>query len=202
MRIIPKKTKVSTEFFRGVSLWDVLVGFFGILVMFLVFLSSLPGKLWLELVLFFVFGLLLVRIDEAPNYKFLLQLVRHFSHERRFQKMEHSAAPAGQTGKPSRKERKLARRKADAKKKGGRRKGKKKGAQPPPAPETEAAQASAGQEDPDQDPVLDEELLRRVDEVLKEEPAVKESPEDLEDLPLTRKDRRLAAKAQKREAKQ
>ena len=196
MRIIPKKTKVSTEFFRGVSLWDVLVGFFGILVMFLVFLSSLPGKLWLELVLFFVFGLLLVRIDEAPNYKFLLQLVRHFSHERRFQKMEHSAAPAGQTGKPSRKERKLARRKADAKKKGGRRKGKKKGAQPPPAPETEAAQASAGQEDPD------EELLRRVDEVLKEEPAVKESPEDLEDLPLTRKDRRLAAKAQKREAKQ
>ena len=126
MRIIPKKTKVSTEFFRGVSLWDVLVGFFGILVMFLVFLSSLPGKLWLELVLFFVFGLLLVRIDEAPNYKFLLQLVRHFSHERRFQKMEHSAAPAGQTGKPARKERKLARRKAGAKKKGGRRKGKKK----------------------------------------------------------------------------
>ena len=158
MRIIPKKTKVSTEFFRGVSLWDVLVGFFGILVMFLVFLSSLPGKLWLELVLFFVFGLLLVRIDEAPNYKFLLQLVRHFSHERRFQKMEHSAAPAGQTGKPARKERRLARREADAKKKekkGGRRKWKKKGAQPPPAPETETAQVSAGQEDPDQDPVLE-----------------------------------------------
>lgn len=132
MRIIPKKTKVSTEFFRGVSLWDVLVGFFGILVMFLVFLSSLPGKLWLELVLFFVFGLLLVRIDEAPNYKFLLQLVRHFSHERRFQKMEHSAAPAGQTGKPARKERKLARRKAGAKKKGGRRKGKRKARSPLP----------------------------------------------------------------------
>ena len=32
MRIIPKKTKVSTEFFRGVSLWDVLVGFFGIVL--------------------------------------------------------------------------------------------------------------------------------------------------------------------------
>ena len=128
MRIIPKKTKVSTEFFRGVSLWDVLVGFFGILVMFLVFLSSLPGKLWIELVLFFIFGLLLVRIDEAPNYKFLLQLVRHFSHERRFQKMDHSAAPTAQTEKRSRKERKLARQQAHGtqkEKKGGRRKGKK-----------------------------------------------------------------------------
>lgn len=111
MRIIPKKTKVSTEFFRGLSLWDVLVGFFGILVMFLVFLSSLPGKLWIELALFFLFGLLLVRIDEAPNYKFLLQLVRHFSHERRFQKLEPAAAPVEQTKKASRKKRKPARRK-------------------------------------------------------------------------------------------
>ena len=51
MRIIPKKTKVSTEFFKGVSLADILVGFFGILIMFFVFISSLPWKLWIELVL-------------------------------------------------------------------------------------------------------------------------------------------------------
>ena len=200
MRIIPKKTKVSTEFFRGVSLWDVLVGFFGILVMFLVFLSSLPGKLWIELVLFFIFGLLLVRIDEAPNYKFLLQLVRHFSHERRFQKMDHSAAPAAQTEKRSRKARKLARQQAHGTQKektGGRRKGKKKGGQPAPPPETEDPQPSAGQEDSDQ-----EDLLSRVDAVLKEERGGKESGEDLDDQPMTRKDRRLAAKVQKREAKQ
>ena len=57
MRIIPKKTKVSTEFFRGVSLTDILVGFFGILIMFCVFISSLPWKLWIELALFFVFAL-------------------------------------------------------------------------------------------------------------------------------------------------
>ena len=100
MRIIPKKTKVSTEFFRGVSLTDILVGFFGILIMFCVFISSLPWKLWIELALFFVFALLLARIDEEPNYLFLLQLLRHFSHERRYQKMDSSVA----TGKRKKKQ--------------------------------------------------------------------------------------------------
>ena len=88
MRIIPKKTKVSTEFFKGVSLADILVAFFGILIMFFVFISSLPGKLWIEGVLFFLFALLLVRIDDEPNYMLLLQLLRHFSHERRYQKLD------------------------------------------------------------------------------------------------------------------
>ena len=88
MRIIPKKTKVSTELFKGVSLADVLVAFFGILIMFFVFISSLPGKLWIEGVLFFLFALLLVRIDDEPNYLLLLELLRHFSHERRYQKLD------------------------------------------------------------------------------------------------------------------
>lgn len=87
MRIIPRKTKIATEFFRGVSLADILVGFFGILVMCVVFLSTLPGKLWIELALFFVFGLLLARIDEEPNYMFLLKMLRHFSYRRSYRKM-------------------------------------------------------------------------------------------------------------------
>ncbi len=88
MRIIPKKTKVSTEFFKGVSFADILVGFLGVLIMFFVLLSSLPYKLWIELALLFVFGLLVVRIDDEPNYMFLLQILRHISHERRYQKLE------------------------------------------------------------------------------------------------------------------
>ncbi len=93
MRIIPKKTKVSTEFFKGVSFADILVGFLGVLIMFFVLISSLPYKLWIELALLFIFGLLVVRIDDEPNYMFLLQILRHISHERRYQKME-PAAPA------------------------------------------------------------------------------------------------------------
>lgn len=86
MRIIPKKTKVTTEFFRGVRLSDVIVGFCGLVIMVAVLLSSLPGKLWIEIVLFFILGLLVVRIDDDPNYMLVLQLLRHFSYERRFQK--------------------------------------------------------------------------------------------------------------------
>lgn len=111
MRIIPKKTKVSTEFFRGVRLADVIVGFVGLLIMFAVFLSSLPGKLWIELVLFFIFGLLLVRIDDDPNYMLLLQILRHYSYERRFQKLhpdEESSEPAAKLTAQQQKEAALA----------------------------------------------------------------------------------------------
>lgn len=99
MRIIPKRTKVSTEFFRGVSISDILVGFFGLLVMFFVFISSLPGRLWIDLGVFFVFALLLARIDEEPNYMFMLQLLRHFSHERRFQKLDIRKPEAAESKK-------------------------------------------------------------------------------------------------------
>lgn len=115
MRIIPKRTKVSTEFFRGASIADILVGFFGVLVMFFVFISSLPGRLWIDLGLLFFFALLLVRIDEEPNYMFLLQLLRHFSHERRFRLMD----PGEPTTKKERKSREKAakkKRKAEEKK--------------------------------------------------------------------------------------
>ena len=215
MRIIPKKTKVSTEFFRGISLWDILVGFFGILVMFLVFLSSLPGKLWIELALFFLFGLLLVRIDEDPNYKFLLQLVRHLSHERRFQKMGAASAPAQQKERLSRRERKLARQEQKAgrrEEKNGRKKGKREKKRPHPAPETDTvkdsavqddiAQASDGRDDTAQNLSQDEDLLRRVDAMLGEEGETSALQEDLDTLPLTRRDRRMAAIVKKRAAKQ
>ncbi len=91
MRIIPKKTKVSTELFRGVTIPDMLVAFFGVLIMFFVLLSSLPYKVWIEFGLFILFGSLLMRIDEDPLYILLLHLLRHASHERRFQKMPPKA---------------------------------------------------------------------------------------------------------------
>lgn len=99
MRIIPRKTKIATEFFKGLSIADILVGFFGVLVMFVVFLSALPWKLWIELGLFFVFALLLVRIDDEPNYMFLLKMLRHVSYRRSFCK-----PAAGETAAEGKKE--------------------------------------------------------------------------------------------------
>lgn len=99
MRIIPRKTKIATEFFKGLSIADILVGFFGVLIMFVVFLSALPWKLWIELGLFFVFALLLVRIDDEPNYMFLLKMLRHFSYRRNFRKTPAVPAQDAAAGK-------------------------------------------------------------------------------------------------------
>jgi hypothetical protein len=48
MRIIPKKTKVSTEFFSGVSLSDILVGAVGVVLLFFVIVSTIAGILTWE----------------------------------------------------------------------------------------------------------------------------------------------------------
>ena len=86
MRIIPKNTKVSTEFFKGVTLADMVVGFFGILVIFLIAISSLPYRGYIALGFAFVLAFLLVRIDDESNYMFFFRIIRHFSYFRSYKK--------------------------------------------------------------------------------------------------------------------
>lgn len=94
MRIIPKNTKVATEFFKGVSLWDVLVGAFGVGIIFFVVVSNLPYKLQICGGVTMVFVFLLVRIDEEPNYMFFLRILQHLSYIRRYRKLPDEAAKA------------------------------------------------------------------------------------------------------------
>ena len=91
MRIIPKKTKVTTEFFKGLSLSDILLGFIGAIAIFLVVISTLPCRGWIALGLGFLFGLLLIHIDDEPNYKFLRDMLRHYSIQRGYQKLPDDA---------------------------------------------------------------------------------------------------------------
>ena len=86
MRIIPKNTKVSTEFFKGVTLADMIVGFIGVLVVFLIAISSLPHRGYIALGFGFVLVFLLVRIDDESNYMFLFRIIRHFSYFRSYRK--------------------------------------------------------------------------------------------------------------------
>ena len=44
MRIIPGKTKVDIELFRGVSVWDLLVGAIALIMTALIAASNLPYK--------------------------------------------------------------------------------------------------------------------------------------------------------------
>ncbi|MBR0448928.1 MAG: hypothetical protein IIX24_05065 [Peptococcaceae bacterium] len=86
MRIIPKNTKVSTEFFKGVTLADMIVVFIGILIIFLIAISSLPYRGYIALGFGFVLVFLLVRIDEESNYMFFFRIIRHFSYYRSYRK--------------------------------------------------------------------------------------------------------------------
>ena len=85
-RLIPGKTKVDVELFRGVTLGDVLVAGVGIAMIILVVLSNLPYKFGISIGVAAVAGLLLFRIDEQPNYRYLLHILGHLGYDRRFAK--------------------------------------------------------------------------------------------------------------------
>ena len=90
MRIIPRKTKVATEFFTGVSLGDIVVGTVGVLLVFFVIVSNLPQKMGICGGIALIFNLLLVRIETEANYMFLFRIVKHFSYYRNYRKVNNS----------------------------------------------------------------------------------------------------------------
>ena len=92
MRIIPRNTKVATEFFTGVSLSDIVVGSVGVLLIFFVIISNLPYKIGICGGIAAVFVLLLVRIDTEANYMFLLRIVKHFSYYRKYRKFHENSS--------------------------------------------------------------------------------------------------------------
>ena len=86
-RLIPGKTKVQVELFKGITLSDIAVGAVFAAMLLFVVLSSLPYKAYICLALLFVAALLLARLDEQPNYAYLLNILRHFSYKRRFARL-------------------------------------------------------------------------------------------------------------------
>ncbi len=104
MRLIPGKTKVKIELFKGVSLWDVLIALVGVAMMVAVLLSSLPHRFFIILVVLFVFAALLARIDAAPNYVLLLHVMRHYTGKRYFERVLDDDMLLMLNGKKSREE--------------------------------------------------------------------------------------------------
>ena len=83
-RLIPGKTRVSVELFRGVRIGDIAVAAFAAAMVILVLLSSLPWKLPICIAVALVAALLVIRLDERPNYLYLLHILRHLGYDRRF----------------------------------------------------------------------------------------------------------------------
>ena len=86
-RLIPGKTKVQVELFKGVRLGDIIVAVLGVAMLILILISSLPHKLYFCIAVVFVAGLLLVRMDTVSNYRYLLQIITHYAYKRRYERL-------------------------------------------------------------------------------------------------------------------
>ncbi len=87
MRLIPGKTKVQVEFFKGVTLGDMIVGGIAAVMILLVFASTIPGKWAIAITLLIIAVALLVRLDSEPNYVYLLHILHHFAYRRSFDRV-------------------------------------------------------------------------------------------------------------------
>lgn len=87
MRLIPGKTKVKIELFKGISIWDIIVGTIGIAMVIAVLLSSIPYRFYVAGGIVFLFAGLIVRIDATPNYIYIMHILRHFSYKRNYERM-------------------------------------------------------------------------------------------------------------------
>ena len=85
-RLIPGKTKVDVELFRGVTPGDLVVAGIGAAMIVFVLISSLPYKLAICIGIAMIAALLLIRIDEQANYVYILHILSHLSYDRRYAK--------------------------------------------------------------------------------------------------------------------
>ena len=83
-RLIPGKTKVSVELFKGVMIGDVVVGGLAMAMLLLALISNLPWKLGVCIGVLIVAAILLVRMDEQPNYIYILHILSYFGYKRSF----------------------------------------------------------------------------------------------------------------------
>ena len=85
-RLIPGKTKVKIELFKGIRLTDILVGLIAFLMVVFVLISSLPFKFYIVLGIAFLAGALMMRTDGVPIYTYLLNMLRHFAYHRTYRR--------------------------------------------------------------------------------------------------------------------
>lgn len=85
MRIIPKKTKVAMEFFKGVEIPDVFVGIVGISIVISVVFSNLPFRLLIGAAVAVIFGASVVPVEGEKAYMMVYNLLKYLARYRRFQ---------------------------------------------------------------------------------------------------------------------
>lgn len=94
MRIIPKKTKVAMEFFKGVEIPDVIIGIIGISIVISVVFSNLPFRLWIGAAVAVIFGASVVPVEGEKAYMMVYNGLKYIARFRRFRENpEKKGAP-------------------------------------------------------------------------------------------------------------
>ena len=97
MRLIPGKTKVQIELFKGVTLTDIAIGLVAAILLLFILTSMLPGKIYFVIGLVIITAVLLIRLDTEPNYIYLLHIVRHLGYRHRFARKVSDRVLTGQS---------------------------------------------------------------------------------------------------------
>ncbi len=86
MRIIPKKTKVAMEFFKGIELLDVVVGLIGGCLVVSILMSNLPYRVWIALITAVIFAALIIPMDGEKAYTMLFHSLKYLARVKHFTK--------------------------------------------------------------------------------------------------------------------
>ncbi len=84
MRLIPGKTKVKIELFKGVGVADIIIGLAGAGLVTLMLLSTFPGRIYIAVGIAVIFGALVFRLDNEPTYMFIFNLLKYIAYPRAF----------------------------------------------------------------------------------------------------------------------
>lgn len=86
MRIIPKRTKVRMELFKGIEVVDVFVGGIGVGISASFLVSNLPGNVILSLVILLITAALVIPFEENKGYLLLFYAIRYMGRYKVFYK--------------------------------------------------------------------------------------------------------------------
>lgn len=95
MRIIPKRTKVRMELFKGVEVLDVLVGGVGLMIATSFLTANIAGHLYLSMIMVVITIMLIVPIEDDKGYLMIYQAARHFGRLRVYHKKSTSGKKSG-----------------------------------------------------------------------------------------------------------
>ncbi|MCR4584936.1 MAG: DUF87 domain-containing protein, partial [Lachnospiraceae bacterium] len=84
MRVIPKRTKVRLELFKGVEVIDVLVGSAGFALAVSVFLSNLPAHIMVSVVIAILTVGLVIPLGDDKGYLFIFYALKYLGRKRVF----------------------------------------------------------------------------------------------------------------------